>query len=49
MYENQESQVKVFLKRIWPFINRLLNIIFYSLLNFIKSSVRFAIEQLKGI
>lgn len=49
MEENlQQSPIKVGLKKVWPFINRALNGMFYFLITIIKSVVKGALDQFKG-
>lgn len=42
------NPIVVILKKIWPTIYRIVNGFFYFILNFIKTVVRLAIEQVKG-
>jgi hypothetical protein len=49
MQENQvESPFIVLLKKIWPFIYRVINGILYFLIMIIKNFVRDAIQSIKG-
>jgi hypothetical protein len=49
MQENvQQSPVLVLLKKIWPFINKILNAVFYFLISLIKSFFKNAITMIKG-
>jgi hypothetical protein len=44
----QDSQFMVILKKIWPTIYRLINVTLYFLLTFLRNSVRYGWEQIKG-
>lgn len=44
----EENSFKKFLIQIWPTIYRVINTLFYALLNFLKKTVTLAIDQLKG-
>ncbi len=44
----QDSQFIIFMKKIWPTIYRAINLSLYFLLTFIKNSVKFGWEQIKG-
>jgi len=49
MQDNQvESPFIVFLKKIWPFIYRVINTVVYFLIMLIKNFVRDAIQSIKG-
>jgi len=49
MEENlQENKFLVIMKRIWPTVTRVINIIVYAILNFIKTMVRYIIDQLNN-
>lgn len=42
-----ESGFKLWLKNIWPSIYKIVNNIFYNLLNFFKKSARLIIDQIR--
>jgi len=44
----EENSFKKFLIQIWPTIYRMVNTLFYALINFLKGAVSLAIDQLKG-
>jgi len=44
----QESPFIIFVKKIWPFIYRVINGIVYFILSVIRSMFRIAIEMIKG-
>jgi hypothetical protein len=44
----QDSQIMALLKKVWPFINRALNVSFYFVLSIVKNSIKGAIDQIKG-
>jgi len=47
MEENlQENKLLVIMKRIWPTVLRVINIIVYGLLNFIKTMIKYIIDQI---
>jgi len=49
MEENlQENKFLVIMKRIWPTVLRIINIIVYGILNFIKTSVKYIIDQINN-
>jgi len=49
MQENQaQSPFIVFLKKIWPFIYRVINGILYFVMMLIRNFVRDAIQSIKG-
>jgi hypothetical protein len=49
MEENlQQSPVIVFLKKIWPFVYRVINGVIYFIFSVIRSMFRMAIEMIKG-
>ena len=50
MQENtQTAWIVVIAKRIWPTVQRIINVTLYGLLNFIKTCVRYMIDQVKNI
>ncbi len=44
----RQSPIKIALKKAWPFINRLINTIFYFTISIIKSIARGIMDQFKG-
>ncbi len=49
MQENQQqSQFMIIMKKIWPFINRVINTIVYFLLSLIRGFFKNAIRMIKG-
>jgi hypothetical protein len=49
MQENQvESPFIVFMKKIWPFLYRVINAVIYFVIMLIKNFVRDAIQSIKG-
>jgi hypothetical protein len=49
MNENtQKSKYIVFLEKIWPYIYRVLNTVFYFILNLIKYFFKSAMKMVKG-
>ncbi len=44
----QQSPFIVFMKKIWPFVYRVINAVLYFLIMVIKNFVRDAIESIKG-
>lgn len=49
MQENmQQSRVMIFLKKIWPFINRVINGIVYFIISLIKGFFKTAMQMIKG-
>lgn len=49
MEENvQENKYIVFIKRILPTVIRITTIIIYTIFNFIKTSIRYIIDQLRN-
>ena len=44
----KENRFKRFLILIWPTVYKVINDLFYTILHFLKSAVKMAIEQLKG-
>ena len=49
MEENlHQSKIIIFMKRILPSIIRIINTIFYTVLNFIKNSIKYALDQIKN-
>jgi hypothetical protein len=49
MEENlQENKYIVFVKQIWPTIARMINIVLYTIFNFLKNSVSYIISQIKN-
>lgn len=49
MEENmQENKYLVFFKRILPTVIRVINITFYTIFTFIKTSVRYIMDQLRN-
>jgi len=49
MQDNQQqSPFIVFMKKIWPFVYRVINAIFYFLIMLIRNFVRDAIQSIKG-
>lgn len=50
MQENQQQlPVIVLLKKVWPYIYRVINAIFYFIIMLIKNFVRDAIRSIKGV
>ncbi len=45
----EENRVKIFLMQIWPAVYRIINGIFYFLINLIKSTVSLAIKQIRDL
>lgn len=50
MQENtQQSRFIIFMKKIWPFVYRVINIIIYSLFHMIRNFFKDAIRMIKGV
>lgn len=43
-----QSRIIILLKKIWPTIYRLINSSFYFVIHIIKSTIKSAIDQIKG-
>lgn len=49
MEENlQQPQWKIILKKVWPTIYRVINSVFYFLINVIKNFFKVAMDEFKG-
>ena len=49
MEENiQQNKYLIFLKQIWPTLIRAINIVLYTIFNFLKNSVGYIISQIKN-
>ncbi|HSW48363.1 MAG TPA: hypothetical protein VLG67_04780 [Candidatus Saccharimonadales bacterium] len=44
----QQSRFKIIIQQIWPYINKILNYIFYFILGLIKTFFRYAKQMIKG-
>jgi hypothetical protein len=44
----QENKILVILKRIWPTTERIIHMILYAILSFIKNSVQYIMTQIKN-
>ncbi|HSX08644.1 MAG TPA: hypothetical protein VLF93_00645 [Candidatus Saccharimonadales bacterium] len=50
MQDNQvQSPYIVFLKKIWPYVYRVINTTLYFIINLIKNFVRDAIQSIRGV
>lgn len=50
MDENQQqpSPFILILKKVWPFINRVINTVIYFILGLIKTFFKYAVRMIKG-
>jgi hypothetical protein len=49
MQENvQQSKFMIIMKKIWPYINRVLNAVVYFIIQIIRNFFKSAIEMIKG-
>ncbi|MEK7571058.1 MAG: hypothetical protein AAB553_02180 [Patescibacteria group bacterium] len=49
MEENgQKSKVILILEKIWPTVYKVINLIIYAIISFLKGAVKIAMDQLKG-
>jgi len=49
MNENQQqSRLIVILKQIWPYVYRIINAIFYFIMNLIKTFFKYGVRMIKG-
>jgi hypothetical protein len=46
--DGMEIRIERFLKNIWPTVYKIVNGTFYFLLNLIKSTVKYAIEEIRS-
>jgi hypothetical protein len=44
---NQESKFYIIMKKIWPFINKIVNMIVFFILDLIKSLIKESIRMIK--